>query len=253
MSAGASERPRVLVAHEQGLIGRAVERVLDVHGFSVAWCATGEAARARLQQGDIDAFVVDVALPDLPGFLLIDEARELGVRAIILAAAVYRKTSYKRRPNRLYGADDYVEIHHLGDHLPLRLRHHLGMPSNEADDGEAKRLHDMLESYGDERLGAGDGVRLAELLVSDMLLYNADAIALGEAELVRERLSSQVDDLARLYAQVHQQYVGSPVEVDVARKRVTETLGRYLENGAFASVVSAMSAPSAATPRSEAP
>jgi CheY-like chemotaxis protein len=227
--------------------------VLDVPGFSVAWCATGEGARERLREGGIDAFVVDVALPDLPGFLLIDEARELGVRAIILAAAVYRKTSYKRRPNRLYGADDYVEIHHLGDHLPQRLRHHLGLPGEEADGGEAKRLHDMLESYGDERLGAGDGARLAELLVSDMLLYNADAIALGEAEMVRERLSSQVDDLASLYAQVHQQYVGVEVGAVDARRRVTETLGRYLENGAFASVAAAMQAEGATNSPSEAP
>ena len=40
-----------------------------------------------------------------------------GGDAAALVATVHRRTSYKRRPARLYGADDYVEIHRLGEQL----------------------------------------------------------------------------------------------------------------------------------------
>jgi CheY-like chemotaxis protein len=232
VSGVSSERPRVLVAHEQALIGRAVERVLDLYGFEVEWCATGLGAQTRLREAKFDAFVVDVALPDLPGFLLIDEAREQGVRAIILAAAVYRKTSYKRRPTRLYGADDYVEIHHLGDHLPQRLRHHLGMADDHLEETEVRGIHELLESIGDKRLDDPNGKRLAELLVADMLLYNADAFGLGEAPLVRERLNGQLDGLSKIFLQVH----GNDNPAD-PKPIIAEALGHFLSNGVFAGLV----------------
>ena len=36
---------------------------------------------------------------------------------IVLIASIYDKTRYKRSPNSLYGADDYLEKHHIPDSL----------------------------------------------------------------------------------------------------------------------------------------
>ncbi|HWB73464.1 MAG TPA: hypothetical protein VG755_00885, partial [Nannocystaceae bacterium] len=97
-----------------------------------------------------------------------------GARAVVLVASVYRATSYKRRPTSLYGADDYIEIHHLGDALPTKLRALLGlaeMPRDmHLDAAEALRVE------GDTRMTQHDDAALAKLIVADMVLYNGDRI-----------------------------------------------------------------------------
>ena len=55
--------------------------------------------------------------------------QDRGAAFVVLVASVYRPTGYKRRPTRLYGADDYIEIHHLGDALSVKLRRLLGLPA----------------------------------------------------------------------------------------------------------------------------
>src|SRR5262249_52533416 len=119
--------PTVLVAHERGTIGRVVTRVLGHEGFASRFVPSGREALAELTKSAWDALVVDVGLPDIPGYELVERARALrasgqGATFSVLVASVYRPTGYKRRPTRLYGADDYVEIHHLGDALPVKLR-----------------------------------------------------------------------------------------------------------------------------------
>lgn len=218
-------------------MGRAVERVLDCHGFDVIWVQRADEARARLALGGVDALVVDVALPDDPGFALIETARDAGVQAVLLVAAVYRKTSYKRRPKRLYGADDYVEIHHLGDHLPARLRRHLRLPplvakaENEAL-AESERAHEVLEALGDDRLQEGDGARLAEVLVADLLLYNGDAFSVADAQGVRDRLDAQLDAVTELFARLRPDGENPAALVETAFRELLENSA--LEDAALA-------------------
>ena len=40
---------------------------------------------------------------------------------VVLVASIYNRTGYKRRPTSLYGADDYVEQHHIPDALVGKL------------------------------------------------------------------------------------------------------------------------------------
>ena len=47
---------------------------------------------------------------------------------VILIASVFNKTAYKRTPHSLYGADDYVEQHHIPDMLPVKLARLIGLP-----------------------------------------------------------------------------------------------------------------------------
>ncbi len=47
---------------------------------------------------------------------------------MVLVASVYNRTGYKRRPTSLYGADDYVEQHHIPDALVGKLERLIGAP-----------------------------------------------------------------------------------------------------------------------------
>jgi CheY-like chemotaxis protein len=209
-----SERPKVLFAHERRPIAHAVERVLTTYGFSVATASDAAAAQTELQAGVYDGFVVDVALPGIGGFELIARSREWGVKAVILVASVYRRTSYKRRPTRLYGADDYVEVHHLGDQLPDKLRRHLGLSPIAMGGGVIHKAVEELKREGDARLDGGTPHRIASLIVADLVLYNGDTVAaVTSVEEARQRLQSDLDGARELFAQVHAED-DSPVEGD---------------------------------------
>jgi DNA-binding response OmpR family regulator len=192
----------VLFGHGLGVIRGAVTRVLRVHGFAVETVSDGHDARDRLQEGGIDAFVVDVALPGVLGYELVSVARDAGVDTVILVASVYRKTSYKRRPSKLYGADDYVEIHHLGDHLPTKLRANLTPADHDEAVGAAEsvRTYDLLRDEGDHRIDDATPSRVAEILVADFVLYHGDIIA-GESQVegIRDVLLSKLADVGTLY------------------------------------------------------
>lgn len=209
-----SQSPRILFAHEREAIRRAVERVLSAHGFEVDSVPDGDVVEQRLSEGkgDFAGFVVDVALPGVPFYELIDAARDAGVRAVLLVASVYSRTSYKRRPQRLYGADDYVEIHHLGDHLPERLRGHLGMEVRDIED-VAELASAELEREGDSRLEEQDSHRLATLIVADLLLYNGDVVADGHsAEELERRMAKDLDGARELFRSIRKEAIeGDPI------------------------------------------
>jgi DNA-binding response OmpR family regulator len=201
--AGAGRRPRVLFAHGHAIIGMAVSRVLFAHGFSVDQFGHADQVYRALAEGKYDALVVDVALPGAAGFELTGPAREAGVQVVILVASVFRRTSYKRRPLRLYGADDYVEIHHLGDHLPQRLREHLGLGVSELPAETLREVLGILHASGDSRLSQETPESLAGLIVADLLLYNGDRMAQAESvEQARLAIANDLDHARALFAQV---------------------------------------------------
>lgn len=224
-------RPRVLFAHERPAIRRIVDRVLDVHGFAPTSVAGGDDALAALEGEPWDALVVDVGLPAVPGYELCGRAKALEpAPVVVLVASVYRKTSYKRRPSRLYGADDYVEIHHLGDQLPEKLRRHLGLAGADANATANEEARVELHAEGDTRMRPSDPERLATLIVSDMVLYNGDRI-LGAADLEAAERSVHDDlDMANelfrqlLHAEGHPAPADDPVRA--AFRRVMAEMGR---------------------------
>ena len=214
-------RPRVLLGHAGPVIAEAAKRILEAHGFDAQIATDARAVERALARGGWDALVVDVALPPVPGyeltgFELTSVARTAGVKVVILVASVFRRTSYKRQPRRLYGADDYVEIHHLGDHLPSRLRAHLGLAVASTGGAAVESLREVLGTLnerGDEHLLEQTPRGLAMLIVADLLLYNGDRIT--QVDSVEEALAAVASDLegARdLFGQVRPEVVdGDPI------------------------------------------
>ncbi len=234
--ASSANFPTVLLAHERMAVLRPVTRVLELQGFRVETAINGRAVARLLDRDPWDALVTDVALPGVAGYELCELAKRggtagnTGARVVVLVASVFRRTSYKRRPTRLYGADDYVEIHHLGDELPDKLRQHLGLASPASAHREASEAAFLaLRAEGDRRMST-EPQRLASLIVADMVLYNGDAIAaarnLEEAEhAVREDLAIA----SQLFAQVQLAEGRGPDQSDrigLAFRELMELLGR---------------------------
>lgn len=204
-------RFHVLVAHERPALGQAIRRVLAAQGFDVDVVGHSTDAARAIQSGRLDALVLDVALPGpLPCYELIQIAKEgvaPPVRAVVLVASVFRRTSYKRRPTQLYGADDYVEIHRLGDQLPGKLWQLLGgEPTALPGMVEAEAVLSTIQDEGDQRLfeQRGRTLRLSELIVADLILYAGDRVlAAGSQAEARELMASDLDAARQLFRQIN--------------------------------------------------
>jgi predicted Zn finger-like uncharacterized protein len=113
-------RLTVLVAHESGEFCAAVQKVLAPEPFDIISSHDGKEALDLTFRFRPDIVILNVALPTMYGFQ-VSEALRGDPRTkdlkIILLAAIYDKTKYKRSPQSLYGADDYIEQHHIPDAL----------------------------------------------------------------------------------------------------------------------------------------
>lgn len=182
-------RPRIVVAHEEAAIRDPAMAVAREAGYQVVGVADGASARVLLLETRPipAALVVDVALPGVLGYeLCADIATARMPTAVILIASVYSRTAYKRRPQNLYGADDYVEQHHVVDQLADKLARLVpgalaaAVPGDlRQREAEAIRVAGegrLAFDYGDRTEGVERATRLARLIAADLALYCADEL-----------------------------------------------------------------------------
>lgn len=235
---------RVLVAHDSDQIRQATERVLREAGYKTVGVKDGRQARGALFADEPpQAMVVDVGLSGEPAYQLVADIRhhDLPVK-VVLVASVYSKTAYKRRPTSLYGADDYIEQHHIPDELVnklVRLMPGSATPTPGWQRGQA--AHDPLQETsvvrhireaGEERITfhftcAEEDVararRVARLILADALLYNGSAVEEGlKNGDLEERIRNDLDAVRELFAR------RVPPEIASAEDYVGEALREFV-------------------------
>jgi predicted Zn finger-like uncharacterized protein len=123
--APSSKGPLVLVAHDSAVVRNSICSVVAEAGFSTDTAADGVEALKKAAEKKPRALVLDVGLPGIYGFELCERLKgnqETSDIKIILLSSVYDMRRYKRTPVTLYGADDYIEKHHIPDFLPAKLQ-----------------------------------------------------------------------------------------------------------------------------------
>lgn len=110
----------VLIANTDPAVCDTVEEVLSTVQMTVIKKHDGVDALAAIESARPQVAIVDVSLPRLYGFEVCQQVKnddKLKDIKVILMASVYDERRYKRRPASLYGADDYLEKHHIHDML----------------------------------------------------------------------------------------------------------------------------------------
>lgn len=206
----------VVVANESPDFCAAVERTLASEPFRVICRYDGREALDLIEECVPDVVLLDVALPTVYGFEICEQIRDnpaLSSVKTILIASIYDKTRYKREPQSLYGADDYIEKHHIPDSLAAKIyRLVFGQKAVETDIDEVTELDGEVCRDGSQYLSGGgaasqDAVReeirldeelktsvvespdmavahekarrLARIIVSDIALYNQKKVTEG--------------------------------------------------------------------------
>jgi len=264
------EGPRILVASDGGELRTIVEEVLQQGGYTFRSVEEGDEAWREIGKWEPQAAVLDVGLPGMPVFEICDRVRQHpkhGRLGIVLLASVYQHTRYKRSPTSLYGADDYIEKHHLRDALTGKIarlipeegappareqgqcpppvqeeadRENRNFPSPEEASREEKSLV-REEQFGSREVSGGiAGVRKAHLtrfariIMADIALYNEELVEQGIREdNLQLLLASEIDEGRRLFETRLRSKTGEGMEVytRAIEEFVTKQRARFASSG----------------------
>ncbi|HTN44022.1 MAG TPA: response regulator [Nitrospiria bacterium] len=123
-------KDKVLAIVEGEASNEMIGEVLTTAGFQLVIGHGGQDIMALLERERPAVVLVDVGLPNILGFeiaTLIKKRNDLKDIRVILLAAIHDKTRYRREPESLYGADDYIERHHIQDELLPKIQRLLGV------------------------------------------------------------------------------------------------------------------------------
>lgn len=100
------DTPRILLVDDEPELRRMLRRYLQAEGFEVAEAADGPAALTRFRDLSPDLIMLDVAMPGMDGFAVLQEIRRSSDTPVIMLTA--RTEEIDRVLGLTIGADDYV-------------------------------------------------------------------------------------------------------------------------------------------------
>jgi predicted Zn finger-like uncharacterized protein len=212
-----SGRPLILVANESKAFCQTVSDMLEENGINVDSAHDGEVALEKIRGQRPDIAIIDVALPKVFGFEVCETVKNdplLKETKIILLAAIYDKTRYKRNPDSLYGADDYIEKHHIHDRLLDKIwemvpskgssaesqsPHTSIVPPETENDISNSAEEDFKDVEGEDHMKAA---RLARIIISDIALYNEALVLEGvKNNNLSDVLRDEIEEGRKLFMQ----------------------------------------------------
>ena len=99
--------PKVLIVEDDELIARGMSEHLSAAGFDAVWVQLGRLALARLRYERPDVCVLDLMIPEVDGWSVIETARQEGIGTPIVVVSA-RGTEHDRVHALQIGADDYM-------------------------------------------------------------------------------------------------------------------------------------------------
>lgn len=211
--------PHVLVGHSDREICSTIGEILGRENISHQICHAGDVALAMMTEQVPQVAIMDVALPGLFGFEVVEKVRSrpgLEDVKIILLSSVYNKMAYKRRPSSLYGADDYIEKHHIPDDLVAKVRNlaagrdktDVKAPESDEERDAWEALNERIQQAEEHETAVENGdsrmekaCRLARIIVSDIALYHQDKVEEGiRQNCFFELLADEITEGERLFS-----------------------------------------------------
>ena len=123
-------KKKILLVEDDEALANVYKSRLDIEGFDTKWVANGEDALAAALEFRPELVLLDVMMPKISGFDVLDILRntpEIANIHVIMLTALSQPKDKERAEN--LGVDDYLVKSQvvIGDVIE-RVRHHLGLP-----------------------------------------------------------------------------------------------------------------------------
>lgn len=126
---GLSGAKKVLICIDGEGTRDLIKEILTGSEFKAVDIPSGKEVLSAIAQHRPVVALIDVGLSDVMGTELCAAVKNdprLKETVVILVAAIYDKnTKYRRQPDSLFGADDYIERHHIEKELMVKIKKHL--------------------------------------------------------------------------------------------------------------------------------
>jgi DNA-binding response OmpR family regulator len=214
--------PRVLIVEDDDVIADGIARHLEAGGFDAVAVERGELGLARLRYERPDACVLDLMLPGLDGWELIETVRGEGIGTPIVVVSA-RGTEGDRIRALELGADDYLVKPFSMSELVARVRAAVrrGVRAQSPDRGERIEIEELVIDPGNVQAYV-DG-QSADLTLTEFRLLHALAIEHG-------RVVSREELMQRIWGR-RQRYRDRTVDVFVRKLR--DKIDRRAPNHVF--------------------
>jgi DNA-binding response OmpR family regulator len=181
---------KVLIVEDDEVIGQAMAAHLALSGFEPLLVAKGELGLARLRYERPDVCVLDLMLPGLDGWKLLETARREGIGTPVVVVSA-RGTEPDRIHALELGADDYLVKPFAMKELAARVRAvaRRGVRAQVPDRGEPLELEELLIDPRNVQAYV-DGTS-AELTPTEFRLLHALALEQGRV-VTREELMQRI-------------------------------------------------------------
>ena len=182
--------PKVLIVEDDEVIAQGMARHLGAAGFDATWVSNGDQGLARLRYEQPDACVLDLMLPGLDGWELIETVRGEGIGTPIVVVSA-RGTEADRIRALELGADDYlVKPFSMGE-LVARVRAAVrrGVSAQSPDRGDRIEIEELV--IDPANVQAYVNGESAELTLTEFRLLHALALEQGRV-VTREELMQRI-------------------------------------------------------------
>lgn len=205
----------VLIADEARPFRDVLVQALRDLGVKCAVVDDGESALRYVQENRPRLLLVNVYLRRLLGIIVCERVKadpQLRSTRVVLIGSLFRKDRFVREPDRLYGADDYIEEAVAPEALRQRLA---GILSPALGPAAASAPGAAADTAAPEDLQ-----RLVRIILSDIVLYNPDRseAAVRDGRFVQE-FRVELEEGRRLIAE---RFPGLPNAAETYRRAVQE-------------------------------
>jgi len=214
--------PRVLIVEDDDVIADGIARHLEAGGFDAVAVEGGELGLARLRYERPDACVLDLMLPGLDGWELIETVRGEGIGTPIVVVSARGSEGDRIRALEL-GADDYLVKPFSMSELVARVRAAVrrGVRAQSPARGERIEIEELVIDPANVQAYL-DG-QSADLTLTEFRLLHALAIEHG-------RVVSREELMQRIWGR-RQRYRDRTVDVFVRKLR--DKIDRRAPNHVF--------------------
>ena len=114
------KKPYILVVDDNHDMLRIIKRTLELEGFEAGVASDGNTAIALVKEREPDLVLLDIIMPDMDGYQVLDIIRQHSNVPVIMLTGVRESNSIERSLG--LGADDYIKKPFRSQELLARIR-----------------------------------------------------------------------------------------------------------------------------------